>query len=319
MNEAGSGTRNAEVSEMRSDTINGTTEMMSDAVSSRPVSSVRERLTRRRAAGAISSDRNFVTALGRGLMVLESFAGRSVWQNSTEVASAVGLPKPTTSRLLQGLAAAGYLHYSPRRRQYRLGAAVLALGFAARDSYGIADLVHPYLEQLADEFSVHAALCGRDRLDVIHLEVCHSNKTLMTLRLEVGSRIPLAGTATGHALLAVLPDPELRLLMGHLRQRHAKHWPDISAKIEEGLRQFGERGYTWSVASWRQDINGVAVPLMPAEGPPLALSCGAPARHLPRRTMDEIGRRLIAVRDAVSAQTSVRATDGAATQPGLRN
>ncbi|MCC6611776.1 MAG: IclR family transcriptional regulator [Burkholderiales bacterium] len=236
-------------------------------------------------------------------MVLESFADRSVWQSSTEVANAVHLPKPTASRLLQGLAAMGYLHYSTRRRQYRLGTAVLALGFAARDSYSMGDLVRPYLERLADEFGVHTALAGRDRLDVIHLEVCHSKKTLMTLRLEVGSRIPLAGTATGHALLAVLPGTERRLLMEHLRLRHAKHWSDISSKIDEGVRQFGERGYTWSVASWRLDINGVAVPLTCLEGPPLVLSCGAPARHLPRRKMGEIGRRLISVRDAICMES----------------
>lgn len=281
--------------------------------------SVRERLSRRRTRGAVSADRNFVTALGRGLMVLESFADRPVWQSSTEVANAVRLPKPTASRLLQGLAAMGYLHYSPRRRQYRLGTAVLALGFATRDSCSMGDLVRPYLEELADEFGVHAALGARDRLDVIHLEVCHSKKTLMTLQLEVGSRIPLAGTATGHALLAALPDAERRLLLEHLRLRHTKHWPDISAKIDEGVRQFGERGYTWSVASWRQDINGVAVPLACVEGPPLVLSCGAPARHLPRRTMDEIGRRLIAVRDAVCTQAGAQAVNHVTAHPGFRD
>lgn len=281
--------------------------------------SVRERLSRRRTRGAVSADRNFVTALGRGLMVLESFADRSVWQSSTEVANAVRLPKPTASRLLQGLAAMGYLHYSPRRRQYRLGTAVLALGFAARDSYSIGDLVRPHLQRLADEFGVHAALGGRDRLDVIHLEVCHSKKTLMTLRLDVGSRIPLAGTATGHALLAALPDAERRLLLEHLRLRHAKHWADISAKIDEGVRQFGERGYTWSVASWRQDINGVAVPLTCVEGPPLVLSCGAPARHLPRRTMDEIGRRLIAVKDAICLHAGAHAGQDSAAPRSARD
>ena len=58
---------------------------------------------------------------------------------------------------------------------------------------------------LADEYNVHASLAGRDRLDAIQLEGCHSTKTLMTLNTQVGTRIPLAGTATGHALLAALP------------------------------------------------------------------------------------------------------------------
>lgn len=266
-----------------------------------------ERLTRRRRRGTISADRNFVTALGRGLLVLEAFAGEADWLSSSDVVARVRLPKPTVSRLLQALAAMGYLHYSPRRRQYRLGTAVLALGFAARDTFSVGELVRPYLEALADEFNVHASLAGRDRLYVIQLEVCHSKKTLMTLNLEVGSRIPLAGTATGHALLAALPEQERTYLMDHLRHRHAKRWREISAKIEEGMRQYRERGYTWSVGSWQTDINGVAAPLVcPGGAPVLVIACGAPARHLPRRKMEEIGQRLTEIVRAVAQELRER-------------
>ncbi|MCL4767443.1 MAG: IclR family transcriptional regulator [Hyphomicrobiaceae bacterium] len=266
-----------------------------------------DRLTRRRTRGVISADRNFVTALGRGLLVLETFAEQSVWLSSSEVASRVRLPKPTTSRLLHALNAMGYLHYSRRRRQYRLGAAVLSLGFAARDTFSVGDIVRPYLEGLADEYNIHASLAGRDRLDVIELEVCHSTKTLMTLNLDVGSRIPLAGTATGHALLAALPARECQYLMEHLRHRHSKHWAEILEKIEEGRRQYRERGYTWSVASWRTDINGVAAPFIcPGRAQVLVIACGAPARHLPRRKMDEIGRRLTVIVKEVTDKLSSR-------------
>lgn len=266
-----------------------------------------DHLTRRRTRGVISADKNFVTALGRGLLVLEALAGDAIWLSTSEVAARVRLPKPTTSRLLHALAGLGYLYYSPRRRQYRLGAAVLTLGFAARDTFSVGDLIRPYLKILADEYNVHASLAGRDRLDVIQLEVCHSTKTLMTLNLEVGSRIPLAGTATGHALLAVLPEQEHQYLMEHLRHRHRKHWAEISAKIEEGRRQYRERGYTWSEASWRTDINGVAAPLIcPGGSPVLVIACGAPARHLPRRRMDEIGRRLNAIVQEVTEKLKIR-------------
>ena len=266
-----------------------------------------ERLTRRRTCGVVSADRNFVTALGRGLMILEAFADNVVWLSSSEVAARVRLPKPTTSRLLKALAALGYLHYSTRRRQYRLGAAVLALGFAARDRFSGGDVVRPYLKKLADKYNVHASLAGRDRLDAIQLDGCHSTKTLMTLNIQVGSRIPLAGTATGHALLAALPEHERRYLIEHLRNRHSKHWPKISAKIDEGMRQYRERGYTWSLASWRTDINGVAVPfVLPGGSAVLVIACGAPARHLPRRKMDEIGRHLTRIAREVTEFLSAR-------------
>lgn len=264
--------------------------------------SLRGRLSKRRTRGETATDRNFVIALGRGLMVLESFADRDIWQSSSNVAKAVRLPKATVSRLLRALEAMRFLHYSAKKRQYRLSTAVLSLGFAASDTYSVGELVRPHLEQLADEYSVHAALGGRDQLDIVHLEVCRSTRTLMTLNLEVGSRIPLVGTATGHALLAALPSSERDFLMSKLSSRYARSWEMIEAKVEEAKRQIRDRGYAWSAAVWQKDIYGIAVPFVRAEGVPLVLSCGAPVRLLPRQTLDEIGRRLVAIRDGVLDQ-----------------
>lgn len=264
----------------------------------------RERVRRRRTSGVVSQDRDFVNALGRGLVLLEAFsASRQVWMAGMEVAQAVGLPKPTTSRLLQALTRLGYLHYSTRRRQYRLGTSVLSLGFAAREPFSLGDLVRPYLKELANTYNVHASLAGRDRLDVIELEVCHSLNTLMTLRLEVGSRIPLAGTATGHALIAPLPEAELDYLFGHLKIRHEKHWDEIRASIEIGRGEVAEQGYTTASASWNTDINGVAAPLIfPGGSPVYALACGAPARHLPAAKQRAIGQRLVAMTKSIEKQ-----------------
>ncbi len=257
-----------------------------------------------------ANDRKFVVALGRGLAVLDALAGEDVWLSSGKVAMRVGLPRPTTSRLLQSLTQDGYLHYSERRRQYRLAAGILALGFAARDSYGIGDAVVPYLRRLANTYNVHASLVGRDRLDAVQLEVFHSRSTLMTLQLEVGSRIPLAGTATGHAILAALPESERQYILDHLARRHSKHWDSIRAGIEAGLAEHASRGYTTSKAGWMTDINGVATGfVLPGGTAALALSCGAASRHLPRAKMDEIGQVL---RGMVAEITARLGPNGAA-------
>lgn len=276
----------------------------------------RDMVRRRRQRGVIAQDRDFVNALARGLIVLEVFGTtQSVWLSGMGVAEKAGLPKPTTSRLLQALAGLGYLHYSPRRRQFRIGAAVLALGFAAREPFSLGDLVRPYLKELADTFAVHASLAARDRLDVIELEVCHSLNTLMTLRLEVGSRIPLAGTATGHALIAPLAENELQYLLGLLHERHANRWDTLLASIETGRREVAEQGFTTAFASWNTDINGVAVPLVfPSGSPVYALACGAPARHLPGWKQRKIGQRLV----QIAREIERRLLDGnVAAHPGV--
>ncbi|MCC5857471.1 MAG: IclR family transcriptional regulator [Ectothiorhodospiraceae bacterium] len=241
-------------------------------------------------------DPQFLAILDKAFRILSAYTVSDVWLGSTEISIRADLPKPTASRLAQSLAALGYLHYSSRRRKYRLGLGVLSLGYGARSELTINEIARPYLQRIADEFGVHASLVGYSQTDVMHLDVCHSSNTLMTLRLEPGSRIPLAGTATGHALLAALDEKERAYLMKELERRHSKHWTELRRGIEADIEHVERIGYTRSEGGWHTDINGVACPLRLGPGDPVrAISCGAPARHLPRRKMDVIGRRLLEV------------------------
>ena len=237
--------------------------------------------------------RSFVAVLERAFHILDAFTVTDVWLGTTEIAARAALPKPTASRLAKSLALMHYLHYSPRRRKYRLGIGVLSLGYAARAESRINETIRPYLQDLADRFGVHASLVTRDQTDALHLDVCHSNNTLMTLRLEAGSRIPLAGTATGHAILAASSNAERKYLMDFLANRHHKHWPKIKAAVQDGIEQVDRYGYTISQRGWQTDINGVAAPLSIPGNPVYVLSCGAPALHLPRKKMDDIGICLV--------------------------
>ncbi|UOA17206.1 IclR family transcriptional regulator [Sulfitobacter dubius] len=261
----------------------------------------RDRAREKVGAGATSGDRNFVKALARGLIVLEAFsASDEVWLDVAEVAARVGLPHPTVMRFLRSLVSLGHLQYSQNRRQYRLGVGVLALGYAAREPFSFGELVRPYLKILADTYNVHAALAKRDRLDALEVEVSHSLKTLMTLQLEVGSRLPLAGTATGMGLIVSLPQAEIDYLMVNLEQRHKRNWPRLKAGIDSAREEYAEKGYLTAQGSWDTDINGVAVPLVfPGGSPVFSLTCGAPALHLPPDKQRIIGERLLLVRQVI--------------------
>jgi len=251
--------------------------------------------------GILSEDRSFVKALARGLMILEAFSkSDSGWMTATEIAESVKLPQPTVMRFLRSLQRTGYLHNSENRRQYRLGAGVLALGYAAREPFSLGELARPYLYDLANTYNVHASLAKRDRLDAIELEVCHSLKTLMTLQLEVGSRLPLAGTATGMALIAALPPTEYDYLMNNLQERHSQNWHHLLPQIEAACAEVASVGYVTAHGSWNTDINGVAVPLVsPGGSPVFSLACGAPALHLSREKQHVIGERLLDIKAAI--------------------
>src|ERR1700674_5219078 len=77
------------------------------------------------------NERQQVTALARGLQILQCFTTTRKQLGSTEISRLTGLPQPTVWRLCQTLLQAGFLNVSPGSQRLQLGASVLALGFAA--------------------------------------------------------------------------------------------------------------------------------------------------------------------------------------------
>ncbi|MCY1021423.1 IclR family transcriptional regulator [Pyxidicoccus sp. MSG2] len=241
-----------------------------------------------------AKDRQFVTALARGLEILRAFTPQRPMLGNQELAASTGLPKPTISRLTHTLTRLGYLTYSERMGKYQLGTRVLALGFAALSNMGVRDVARPLMQELADYANVPVSLGSRDRLNVVYVEHCRSTAAV-TLRLDIGSRLPLATTAMGRALLAALPAPERNYFMDHMSKREGDRWPRMREGIEQALADYQTHGFTLSTGDWDRDVNAVGVPfIVPDGGGILAFNCGGPSFLMPRqRLLLDLGPRLV--------------------------
>jgi len=250
--------------------------------------------TARQLARGTTKDRQFVTALARGLELLRAFVPNEGPLGNQEIAHRTGLPKPTVSRLAHTLTRLGYLNYLERLEKYQLGTAVLSLGYAVLANLGIRMIARPFMQELADYAGASVSLGSRDRLNMVYIEHCRPD-TPITLRLDLGSRIPLATTAMGRALLAALPEDERGYLMEHVAEAEPRHWPRIKAGIEQAVEDYRTRGFTLSAGDWQRDVHAVGVALKPPDGSPiLALNCGGPAFLYDRkRLVNDFGPRLV--------------------------
>ncbi|MGE8473577.1 MAG: helix-turn-helix domain-containing protein, partial [Paraburkholderia hospita] len=76
------------------------------------------------------NDANYrVPGLERGLRILTEFSPREPVLGAPELSKRLGIPRTTVFRLLQTLESLGFLERADRDRNYRLGVAVLRLGF----------------------------------------------------------------------------------------------------------------------------------------------------------------------------------------------
>jgi DNA-binding IclR family transcriptional regulator len=245
-------------------------------------------------ASAAAGDRKFVTALARGLEVLRAFTPTEGLLGNGELVERTGLPKPTVSRLTYTLTKLGYLAYVERLGKYQLAPAALSLGYSALANMRIRQIASAYMQALADYADASVALGTRDRLDLIYVAHCRSKHGVM-LRLGLGSRIPIANTAMGRALIAGLPETERDWLLDYMRRQAGKGWPKVRAGLERAISDVAKRGFTLSIGEWERDINAVGVPLMAPDGSgAFAFNCGAPSFQFTRERIEsDIGPRLV--------------------------
>jgi DNA-binding IclR family transcriptional regulator len=252
-------------------------------------------------------DRKFVVALARGLEILRAFTPSEGLLGNQELVSRTGLPKATVSRLTHTLTKLGYLNHIERLGKYQLAPAALSIGYSALVNMRIRQVARPYMQELADYASASVALGSRDRLNLIYIEHCRGRDGVM-LRLDLGSRVPLATTAMGRALLAALPAKEREWLITHIQRKEGERWPKVRIGIERAIRDLNTKGFATSFGDWEPDIAAVGVPLVLADGSGVfAFNCGAPAFQLSKEKLEtDIGPRLVnAVRNIETALTGL--------------
>ena len=78
--------------------------------------------------GSADKDRNFVTALARGLEILRCFGPSDEYLGNAELAKRTSIPRPTVSRMTATLTQLGYLRYAENLEKYRLGPGAIHTG-----------------------------------------------------------------------------------------------------------------------------------------------------------------------------------------------
>jgi DNA-binding IclR family transcriptional regulator len=225
-----------------------------------------------------AKDRQFVTALARGLSILRAFQSSSEVLGNQELARRTSLPKPTISRLTHTLLELGYLRVVKDREKYQLGPAVLALGMSFFRSNSFAQIARPYLQELANQTQAHVALGIREGLNSVYMQLWRGVGQSITISREIGFNLPIAKSGMGMAMVAALPDHERAEVMQGLEAQVGEDWPRLSAELERGRKEIERHGFCVALGAWHPDINAVAAPVIaPETGTLYVINISGPA------------------------------------------
>jgi DNA-binding IclR family transcriptional regulator len=199
----------------------------------------------------------FIVALARGLKVLRSFDPLEGPLGNQEIAAKTGLPKPTVSRITYTLAKLGYIDFLPKASKYQLGSGVLALGTAFLNGLVIRRAARPHMERLAEELDVSVSLGIREKLAIAYVDVARG-PSVVTMRLDIGTRLPIDRSISGATFLVGLPPMERQLLEAAIIRRNPEHWEAIKARLADVERQIEKYGFAIGVGVYERGMNAVS-------------------------------------------------------------
>lgn len=239
---------------------------------------------KRGANNKVAGSAKSAATLTRGLEILRAFTAEDGTLGNQDLIERTGLPKATISRLTATLIELGYLHYDEALGRYSIGPATVSLGYSALSSSAVIHMARPLMQELADATGAAVALGMRDGLEMVYAANCRSMAPV-SLRLNVGSRLPIWRTAMGLAYLAEMEEAARRAIVTDMVAADPAHKTKIEDLVGQALNDHQQRGFVAIFGAWFSYINAVGVGFRPTDGsPPIALTCGGIVDILPRDT-----------------------------------
>ena len=203
------------------------------------------------------NDRQFVTALGRGLTLLAAFEEDKQLSHQ-QLCQMTNLPKATITRLIDTLMALGFLRVT-EHGQYQLGSSAVRLSVTAWSRHDMVAAAEPLLRQFASNNEVSVNLATEVEGEMRYHACCRSPARL-SVNLQVGSAVPVARTAIGRAFYAASSPAKQAIIRSNLQKHLPKEEYDrAQSALSDAAEHYKVHGYALSDGEFSTDILAMAV------------------------------------------------------------
>lgn len=254
-----------------------------------------------------AADKYIVPALERGLRLLGEFNRETRRLGPPELARRLDLPRSTVFRLLNTLESMGFIERADGATEYRLGMAVLRLGFEYLASLELTELGQPLLDALCETIRFPCNLVVRDSRSIVYVAKV-TPPTPLTSSVRVGTRLPAHATVLGRILLEDLTLAELRHLYPeeHL-QVFSADTPKNVIELFDMVQTDRERGYVLGEGFYEASISTIAAPVRDHSLRVVAaLGATIPSPHVDSERLDDLVQRVRAAADELSRRMNYR-------------
>lgn len=210
-------------------------------------------------------DRDFVTALARGLAVIQAFTNQGRQLTISQISYRTGITRAAVRRYLHTLTVLGFVRCQDGTR-FSLAPKAVSLGNAYLSGSPLGGYAQAVLDELSETVGEACSMAVLDGNDIVYLARATSSR-IMSPSLNVGNRLPAYATSIGQVLLAHLPEAELEAYLAHATFLPFTANTIVSASglraVLEGIRNDG-----YAIANQQMEVglSSIAVPVCDPSG-----------------------------------------------------
>lgn len=205
------------------------------------------------------------STVAKGLTVLELLVRAAAPMRLSAVAQELGLQKSNAHRTLATLIAGGFVVQDEETGRYRPSLKLFELGSKVVADHPARRAAAPYMQDLHKTLGETVNLYVLDKSAILVIEKLLSPRPLR-FSSRPGSRLPIATTAAGHAMLAHEPDPATVLRESLERTPLPPRFDIDQQEVLASLEEVRHRGYVEAVDSWTPGIFSFAAPILRTDG-----------------------------------------------------
>jgi IclR family pca regulon transcriptional regulator len=201
----------------------------------------------------------FVQSFARGLSIIKCFDAENPAMTLSQIAERVDLSRAAARRFLLTLENLGYV--SLEGRNFQLTAKVLDLGYGYLSSLSLPEIAQPHLETLASRVHESASASVLDGTDIVYVARVPIRR-IMSVKINIGTRMPAHATSMGRVLLSGLSSPDLKTLISNFDlPKYTKNTITSKNILLQEINKVRIQGWSINDQELEYGLRSIAVPI----------------------------------------------------------
>lgn len=236
---------------------------------------------------SFKESKDYVQSIDRMFQILHTFSAEHPTRTTSEIAQLTNLSRPTVRRILLTLEHLGYVKSD--HATFSLTGKIIELSSVFLSSQASAwQLAQPFMEDFVRETGESSSISILDNDQIIYVARVSQKGSIMSINLDVGSRLPAVSTSMGQVLLAYLSDNELKERLSKTKiQKFTDNTIVNQEELYKILMDIRARGWGGVDQQLEKGVRSIAVPIRKNDKVVAAINCSVHAGRVSKQRLLE--------------------------------